>query len=288
MVNVKLPSNDRPTRVASVRRALRVLEAVASGDPRGIALGDLAARLGHGKGSLSKILTTLEREGFVRRNGLTGRFHLSWRLLALAFSHAQRLGVSGILVPVLQQLADETDELVQLAIADGDQLFFVAKAEGPAPQIRMVPLVGTAAPLHATSAGKAWLAALPEPRARVLLGRGRLPRLTPKTIVSRVQLLAELRQVRARRYAIVDEELVVGGRAVGAAVTSDGAVVGAVALSGPVFRLSIARLHDLAPRLRQAADTLGAAWPGDMTPTDFGLGVGKANGAARAGRLRTS
>src|SRR5881409_3971538 len=67
-------------RVASVSRAMRVLEAFV-GHPEGVALSRLAATLGYGKASLSKILGTLVREGFVRQDPPTGRFHLSWRLL---------------------------------------------------------------------------------------------------------------------------------------------------------------------------------------------------------------
>src|SRR5437773_11249332 len=74
--------------VASVARAMRVLKAFAD-HPRGIALTRLSSELGYGKASLSKIMSTMEREGFVRRDG-AGHFHLSWRLLALAFRSEER------------------------------------------------------------------------------------------------------------------------------------------------------------------------------------------------------
>src|SRR3990167_8220849 len=106
------PADGPGVRVASVSRAMRVLEAFA-GHPEGVALSRLAAKLGYGKASLSKILGTLAREGFVRQDPLTARFHLGWRLLALAFGHAERVGIAAICVPILQALADETDELVQ-------------------------------------------------------------------------------------------------------------------------------------------------------------------------------
>lgn len=270
-------------RVASVSRAMRVLEAFA-GHPEGVALSRLAATLGHGKASLSKILGTLAAEGFVRQDPVTARFQLGWRLLALAFGHAERVGMPGLCLPILQRLADETDELAQLAIVEDDQLLFVAKAEGPGQQIRMLPLVGLVAPAHATASGKAWLAQLPEAEALAILARLRLRRLAPRTITSRPKLLAQLRQARARGYAVVDEELVEGGRAAAAPILVGGRVVGAVAVSGPTFRLSLARLHRLAPRLRRAAAALAAVWPPLAAPRDFGLGVraGSNGQAARA------
>lgn len=256
--------------MASVARAMRLLEAFAE-QPDGISLARLSARLGFGKASLSKILATLEREGFVRQDRVTAQFHLGWRLLALAFGHAQRVGIPAVCLPVLQQLADETDELVQLAIVERDQLLFVAKAEGRGQRLRMLPLVGLAAPVHATASGKVWLASLPRSEAARLLARRGRPRLGPRTITSRTKLLAQLKEVRRRGYAIVDEELVEGGRAVAAPITSGGRVVGAVAVSGPVFRLPLARLHRMAERVKQAAADLAAIWPLGVTAHDFGV-----------------
>jgi IclR family acetate operon transcriptional repressor len=266
---------DRPgVRVASVSRAMHVLEAFA-GHPEGVALGRLAAKLGYGKASLSKILGTLAREGFVRQDALTGRFHLSWRLLALAFGHAERVGMPAVCVPILQALADETDELVQLAVVEDGEVLFVAKAEGPGQQIRMLPLVGLVAPAHATAAGKIWLAHLPEAEVLAVLARQGLRRLTPRTITSRAKLLAQLREARARGYAIVDEELIEGGRAAAAPIVAGGRVAGAVAVSGPTFRLSLAKLHRIVPRMRRAARQLGAVWPPRVTARDFGLSVAR-------------
>ena len=285
-----MPPIDRPgVRVTSVSRAMHVLEAFA-GHPEGVALSRLAATLGYGKASLSKILGTLVREGFVRHEPLTGRFHLSWRLLALAFGHAERVGMPAICLPVLQALADETDELVQLAVVEDGGLLFVAKAEGPGQQMRMVPLVGLLAPAHATASGKIWLAHLPEAETLAVLARHGLRRLTPRTITSRAKLLAQLREARARGYAIVDEELVEGGRAAAAPILAGGRVVGAVAVSGPTFRLSLAKLHRIAPRIRRAAEELAAVWQPRVMARDFGLGVRPAtNGrAARASGRATS
>lgn len=266
------------TAVASVARAMRVLNACAD-HPAGVALTRLSAELGYGKASLSKIMTTMEREGFVCRDG-AGHFHLSWRLLALAFGHAQRVGVSGVCMPILQALADETDELVQLAVIEGDQVLFVAKAEGPGQTLRLVPLVGLIAPTHATASGKVWLASLPEADALRVVRRQGLPRVTSRTITSRPRLRAELRRVRRDGYAITDGELAEAGRAIAAPVLRGDRVAGAVAVSGPSFRLPLSRLHRLAPRVQQAARELAALWPYEVTARDFGLGVRPPNGSS--------
>ena len=248
-------SRMRGTQVASVSRAMRVLEAFA-GHPTGVALGRLSRELGYGKPSLSKILGTLERDAFVRRDG-AGHFHLSWRLLALAFAHAQRVGLSGISAPILQALADETDELVQLAVVEGEHVLFVAKAEGPGQRVRMVPLVGVTPPPHATASGKVWLASLPESDALAIVRRQGFARVTPRTITSEARLRTELRRVRREGYAIADEELEPGLVAVAAPVRRfDGRIVAAVNVSGPSFRFR-PRLPEAGTRVARAADELG-------------------------------
>jgi DNA-binding IclR family transcriptional regulator len=263
---------------------MRALDAFAD-HPAGVTLTRLSAQLGYGKASLSKILTTMEREGFVRRDA-GGQFHLSWRLLGLAFGHAQRVGISGVCAPVLQALADDTDELVQLAVIETDHVLFVAKAEGPGQTLRMLPLVGVVAPTHATASGKVWLASLPEGQALEVMRRQGLARVTSRTITSRRELLGELRRVRRDGYAVTDEELAEGGRAVAAPIVHGGRVVGAVAVSGPSFRLPLPRLRRLAPRVQRAGQDLAALWPHEVTARDFGLGVRPPNGAGRARAAR--
>ena len=257
-------------RVASVLRALQAIEAVAR-RPHGIGLTDLAAQLGCGLASLSKILGTVERAGFVTRDEGTDRFHLSWRLLALAFGHAHDVGIWALCGPILQSLADETDELVHLVVVESGEMRIVAKAEGPGQHIRMFPLVGAAVPAHASVSGKLWLASLPEEEAARLLARSGMPRLTPRTIVSPRRLLAELRTIRKRGYSTSDQELVEGGRALAAPITRAGRVIGAVALSGPTFRMPMAKVRALAPRVMRAAAELEAIWPPNLTSADFGL-----------------
>jgi DNA-binding IclR family transcriptional regulator len=270
--------------VASISRAIRALEAFAS-HPAGVALTPLSSELGYGKASLSKILSTLEREGFVRCDATSGRFHLSWRLLALAYGYAERVGMLDLCLPMLQALADETGELVQLAVVEGDDVLFVAKAEGADRRMRMVPLVGAVAPLHATASGKVWLASLPAVEAAAILARQSLPRLASRTVTSRSRLLAQLGEIRARGYATVDEELVDGGRAVAAAIVHGGRVVGAVAVSGPMVRLPLRKLHRMAASVRRTAAQLGSMWPHGVTAHDFGFGV---RGVHRNGRTRRS
>ena len=253
--------------VAGIVRVMRILESLAA-SPDGHNVKDLSRAIGCGKGTISKMLGTLERRHYVRRDAASGRFVLTWRVLALAFGHADQAGMPRVFLPLLQELADETDELVQLAVVDGDQVLFVAKAEGRGQTIRLLPLVGLWAPLHATAAGKLWLSTLPSREVSRVLGR-RLSAVAPKTITSMAALQEELGRVRAVGYALADEELAEGGRAIAAPITREGSMVGAVALSGPAYRLSLERLHALAPRLVEMGARLASIWPPHVNAKDF-------------------
>lgn len=253
--------------VAGIARAMQVLEVLATA-PDGCGVKDLTRAIGCGKGTISKMLATLERRHYVRQDATSGRFSLTWRLLALAFGHADQAGMPRIFLPVLQELADETDELVQLAVVDGDQVLFVAKAEGRGQTIRLLPLVGVWVPLHATATGKLWLATRSSRELSRVIGRQLQP-VAPRTITSPSRLRDELERIRQAGYALADEELAEGGRAVAAPIERDGVMVGAVALSGPAYRLSLERLHALAPRLIEAGARLASIWPPHVNAKDF-------------------
>jgi DNA-binding IclR family transcriptional regulator len=117
------------------------------------------------------------------------------------------------------------------------------------------------------------LASLPTAQAMAVIRRQGLARVTSRTITSRQRFLAELRRVRRNGYATTDEELDEGGRAIAAPILHGDAVVGAIAVSGPSFRLPLTRLAQLAPRVQQAARELQALWPHQVMARDFGLAV---------------
>jgi DNA-binding IclR family transcriptional regulator len=89
--------------VAGIVRVMQILESLAV-SPDCIAVRDLSRTIGCGKGTISKMLGTLERRHYVRRGAASGRFTLTWRLLALAFGHSDQAGMPRVFLPVLQEL----------------------------------------------------------------------------------------------------------------------------------------------------------------------------------------
>ncbi len=242
---------------------MQVLEALVE-QPRGLSVAEAALRVQVGKSIASRLLATLAESGYVQRDPFTERYSLSLKLVALAFRFSDAVQFPQVCLPVLQRLAEESGELVQLLVVEQERLVYVARAEGNQ-HVQVVSRLGKEVPLHATASGKVWLAHLPEERAVALALSSGLRPLTPRTITDIETLLQELRRAREQGYATIEGELAEGANGVAAPIgrARFGAVVGTVVMSAPGFRLPTERLHLVAPRLIEAAQELEAVWPLD-------------------------
>ena len=236
--------------VQSVSRALDLLELVAAaGGAAGVS--QLATRSGLPLSTVHRITRALVEEGYLAQ-GADRRYRLGLRLVPLgAVAH-------GALQPWttrLPGLVEATGETANAATLAGSAVVCVAR-EVSAYAMRSAGEVGRRAPLHASAAGKALLALLTDDAAATALhAAGLLPALTPRTLTSPDAVLEEVRTVRARGYAVDDEEEEVGARCVAVPVP-DAAVPLALALSGPTARITPQRVPELAAALRLAATRL--------------------------------
>jgi len=236
--------------VQSVARAVTILELLAIGQDLGVT--ELGRRLGVHKATASRLLATLAEHGLVERNPVTDKYRLGFGVVRLAAVVTGGLDLVRQSRPVLERLAEETSETVNLAVLDGDRVVNIDQIAAPHLVVN-VNWVGKRTPLHCTSNGKVLLAHLPE-RERARLLKGRLERLTTHTIVDRDVLRAQLLEADVRGYAYTVEELEVGLNAVAAPVRdSRGAVVAAVSVSGPAYRLTRALIPEVGRQARDAA-----------------------------------
>ncbi len=214
---------------------------------------DLAKKLGLGKSSVYRLLATLARRGYVEKNSQSERYRLTYRLFAVGSPAADRFGLREVAQPVMQRLAAETGETVNLGVLDGTRVVNLHRVESRH-LLRMHLDVGGGAPAHATALGKVLLAALePGEVARRLRDR-RLERLTPRTIGDRRTLGTALARVREQGFAIDDEECSVGLRCVAAPILDHrGSVVAALSVSGPSPRLPDQLLSRMPESVRSAA-----------------------------------
>lgn len=247
--------------LSAVRHAMQIFEALAD-EPSGLSVTDLSTRAALNKGSIARVLITLERGEYVVQDPATERYHLSLRTISLANRYMDRIGFTALIQPVVAELAGATGELAQLSAADGDRLYVIAKAEGDNP-IRVESLLGREIALHASATGKAWLSALPPARARRILATLSLDKLGPRTITGVKALERELKEARARGFAIQREELMDHMCAIAVPILrgSDSEPVGALTVAAPTFRFPLERMLEVRPLLGGAAERIRAAWP---------------------------
>jgi IclR family acetate operon transcriptional repressor len=240
----------RDSSVQSVHRAISILQVLGAHGAAGVT--EIATELGVHKSTVFRLLSTLESRGLVDQHGARGRYQLGHGVLQLA-ERATRMDDLALLSrPVCVQLADVVRETVNLVVRDGAAVISIAQVIG-APTITSVNWVGRRNPMHATSAGKVFLAHMGTGQLEDLLAE-RLESYTPHTIVDRAALEQQLALVRERGWASTVEEQEIGLAAVAAPIRSlDGEVIAAITASGPTFRINDESLPGVAEHVVAAA-----------------------------------
>lgn len=237
----------------SVRRAITALELIA--DEGELGVSELGRRLGVHKATASRLVATLAERGLLERDPRTEKVHLGFGLIRLAGSAMAGLDIVRVAHPILDDLAEDTCETVNLGVLADDAVIYIDQVTGTR-SVVAVSWVGRRTPLHATSNGKVLLAfAEPDERERLL--RRALAPMTPRTITDVAELRRQVEQVVTRGYAQTLEELEQGLNAVAAPIRqADGRVTAALSVSGPAFRMRPVDLPRIARRTMEAADAI--------------------------------
>jgi IclR family acetate operon transcriptional repressor len=250
MLNTEPPPVNQ--RIQSIDRAAELLEAIAAA-PEPEPAAALADRCGLNRSTAWRILATLEHHGLVQRDPHGGRYRLGHAVLRLAAAAGDE-PLLRLAHPLLRALADATGETVNLAVARRLELVYAGQLQ--ARHVMAPNWLGHAVPLHATSTGKAFLAALPFDELDAVLRGSELERFTATTITGRRALVAELDVVRARGWAASRGELEQALWGVSAAACDAAArPVAVVSVWGAEARVRD-RLDSLGPSCADAAGEL--------------------------------
>jgi DNA-binding IclR family transcriptional regulator len=234
--------------IAVLDRALDLLEALAEA-PAGAPLGvsEVARRAGVTKSAAFRILSNLERRGYVDKDPISSRYTLGAHLAYLGERSLGAIDLRGAARPALEELRRRFGETVNLGVREGSDVVYVDMIES-AHGLRMAARVGGRDHLHSTALGKAILASLPATERDDLLDvPGGLPARTERTITDPAHLRTELERVRAHGVAEDRDENEVGARCLAAPIFDHrGAVAGAISVSAPDSRLDDARAAEVA------------------------------------------
>jgi len=254
--------------VQSLDRGLAVIRAFGEGNAV-LTLSEVARATELTRAAARRFLLTLVDLGYVSFDGKY--FALTARVLELGYAFLSSFSLPDVAQPHLERLAARVGESCSASVLDGTDVVYVARVA--VSRIMAVRIsVGTRFPAHATSMGQVLLAELASDELREYLRETELTRLTSHTLDSATELRAQLEQVRAQGYALVDQELEEGLRSVAAPVRHrDGRVVAAVNVSTHAGRVSVDTIRtEILPALRATCDSISAdlavdvpARPGD-------------------------
>ena len=247
-----------PDFVEALARGLDVL-AVFDAQRPSMTLTEVATAAGLARPTARRLLLTLEELGFVRSSD--GAFRLTPKVLTLGMAYVGALGLWDIARPHLESLVARTGESSSMAQLDGSDIVYVARVSVP----KLIALrvdIGTRFPAVQTSQGKVLLAALSPDELQATLAQPSRAGLPPYIRRSPEQLRDELTEVRARGWALADEELAPGVRSVAAPVRDrDGVVRAAMNVAAHAAETSTERLlQDHLPLLLRTAGEVSAEW----------------------------
>jgi DNA-binding IclR family transcriptional regulator len=241
----------------ALARAVRLLKTFSDAQ-REWRLADLARAAQLHKATAHRLLAALEREGMVARDPSGERYRLGPEAIALGARAVRATDLRDVARVELETLGAATTETVTLEVPIGADMLILDEVLSQS-LIGATASIGTRWPAHATSTGKAVLAARSDAEPRRPNG-GHLKRCTPRTIVQAAALERELAAVQRRGYATAVEELERGYVAVGAAVRDEaGRAVAAISVGGPSLRFPASRLPALGAQVRAAAARISAA-----------------------------
>jgi len=247
-------------------RCLDALE-LLSLEPRGLALTTIAQRLGLLKSGAHRLLTELQDEGYLTQDEGSQHYRLTMRLPTLGFRHLTDTGIVDAAMPALRALADTTEELVRMTVADATVLTWVAKAQGARTELRFDPEMGGDVRLRTTASGKVWLSSMSDAAALAL---AQAPRFDGGNIresnLNRTskEFLRELQETRARNYGLAIDEDEPGMSAVAVNIPhpwNSGVVLGTLSVAGPTVRVSPTCLVSFISLMQQTAGKLSSTWP---------------------------
>jgi IclR family transcriptional regulator, pca regulon regulatory protein len=244
-----------PNFMASLARGLLVIQAFSQ-QSQYLSISQLSKRTGLSRASVRRCLHTLSKLGFAGTDD--GRnFHLRPRILALGHSYLSSMPLAAAAQPVLEHLSHILHESCSIALLDGVDIIYVARAN--VTRIMSIDLgVGTRLPAFCTSIGRVLLANLPPDELEAILPRIEFTRYTERTLTSIQKLRQMLVSVRRDGCAIVDQELELGLRSVAVPVQNHlGRVIAAINVGAHGQRVSVQDMQTrFLPYLRAAAQEL--------------------------------
>jgi IclR family acetate operon transcriptional repressor len=241
--------------VGTLERGLAILQFFKRTAEASVA--DVAAALELSRSTTYRIAERLRELGFLEINTSNALWRLGRETAQLGVAALQSTDLMRIAPPVLLDLLEGTREAVNLAVFDSDSMVLIFREQGPQ-SVTISSRLGSRRPMHASSLGKAYMAALRAEDRHALIQRLDMKRFTPETIVDPDALERNLINIQKRGFADDAREFEQTLACCAAAVFDHRAVpVAAISVSGPAERI-IAKFDRIGAEVVLAARAISA------------------------------
>jgi IclR family pca regulon transcriptional regulator len=268
--------DDSPDFIEAIARGLDVIRVFKAGQPV-MSLAAVAAASDLPRPTARRILLTLEQLGYVRAVAASG-YELTPRVLDLGMSYVLSRGLWEIARPHMEALVARTRESTSIAQLDGSDIVYVARVAVPK-IVTLAVTIGTRFPAMQTSLGKVLLAGLPPAEAERVLAEPSRSGIAPRWQPDAAERAAALREVRARGWALTDEQLAPGIRSVAVPLRDgEGAVIAALNVNSHAAETPLDVLvGQHLPLLIRAAGAISADWAAFQGTPQVTIAVGNAD-----------
>ena len=224
-------------RVTSLEKALSILELVLDQN-RALSITEISQKLGMGKGTVHRILSTLKARKFFQQDSKTKMYGLGVRTLEIGMAPKRERFLCKAMVPFLMDLHETCRETVNAAVWEYNEIRYIYRLESEE-MLRISTSAGARFPGYCAATGKIFLSYFSDEDIRQIYGRkNALKKYTERTIGSIDALIREIEKVRVNKVAIDDEESLAGVYCVAAPIlNSKGECVAAISISAPKNRV---------------------------------------------------
>ena len=220
---------------STLRRAVEILDCFTQDEPY-LGVREVARMTENSSSTTGRIMASLKEIGLLVQDHETKQYTLSGKVLAWAEVYSATVDVRKVALPSIYDLQRKTGETISLYILEGSERVCVERLESDK-NVRVVARVGRYLPLHAGSAGKLFLAYLPEEKREEILANEEREPFTPYTLTNPEDLREQIKSIRQQGYATSHGEWTIDASGVAAPIfNSRGQMIAALTVSGPTQR----------------------------------------------------
>jgi IclR family KDG regulon transcriptional repressor len=241
----------KENKIQTIDRSVAILDCFSLDKPM-LGVREVARRTNLSPSTVGRLMTYMKEIGILNQDPESLAYMMGSKVLAWAGIYNVTSDVRSVSLPVMVHLQEQTRETISLYTLEGNERVCIERFESPE-TVRIVARIGRRIPLYAGSAGKVFLAFLPEARREEILDSLKPVAMTERTITDLNVLRENLEQIRKQGYAVSRGEWIIDASGTAAPVfDAHGQIIAAISISGPGQRFTDEKMKEMSDILIKA------------------------------------